>query len=149
MNTTSSKLRKLRAKKTQEQVAQDLGVSLSAYVKYENGIRVPRDDIKRRIATYYNSTVQDIFLVSSTRYVYRNNQKGEYMKKVTISLDELIGEVKDKTEHKKSNAERREELIELLFDYLKREIKIAEEKPYIDNTTAISELTSNLINLLA
>lgn len=71
------------------------------------------------------------------------------MKKVTISLDELIGEVEDKTEHKKSNAERREELIELLFDYLKREIKIAEEKPYIDNTTAISELTSNLINLLA
>ena len=61
MNTTSSKLRKLRAKKTQEQVAQDLGVSLSAYVKYENGIRVPRDDIKRRLATYYNSTVQDIF----------------------------------------------------------------------------------------
>ena len=61
MNTTSSKLRKLRAKKTQEQVAQDLGVSLSAYVKYENGIRVPRDDIKKRIATYYNSTVQDIF----------------------------------------------------------------------------------------
>lgn len=61
MNTTSSKLRKLRAKKTQEQVAQDLDVSLSAYVKYENGIRVPRDDIKRRIATYYNSTVQDIF----------------------------------------------------------------------------------------
>lgn len=71
------------------------------------------------------------------------------MKKVTISLDELIGEVEDKTEHKKSNAERREELIELLFDYLKREIKIAEEKPYIDNTTAISKLTSNLINLLA
>lgn len=61
MNTTSSKLRKLRSKKTQEQVAQDLGVSLSAYVKYENGIRVPRDDIKKRIATYYNSTVQDIF----------------------------------------------------------------------------------------
>ena len=57
----SSKLRKLRAKKTQEQVARDLGVSLSAYVKYENGIRVPRDDIKKRIATYYNSTVQDIF----------------------------------------------------------------------------------------
>lgn len=61
MNTISSKLRKLRAEKTQEQVAQDLGVSLSAYVKYENGIRVPRDDIKKRIATYYNSTVQDIF----------------------------------------------------------------------------------------
>lgn len=61
MNTTSSQLRKLRAKKTQEQVARDLGVSLSAYVKYENGIRVPRDDIKKRIATYYNSTVQDIF----------------------------------------------------------------------------------------
>ena len=66
------------------------------------------------------------------------------MKKVTISLNELIGEVEEMSKEKK-----KEELIELLFDYLKREIKIAEEKPYIDNTTAISELTSNLINLLA
>lgn len=66
------------------------------------------------------------------------------MRKVTISLNELIGEVEEMNKEKK-----KEELIELLFDYLKREIKIAEEKPYIDNTTAISELTSNLINLLA
>lgn len=71
------------------------------------------------------------------------------MKKVTISLDELIGEVEDKTEEEMNKEKKKEELIELLFDYLKREIKIAEEKPYLDNTTAISKLTSNLINLLA
>lgn len=61
MSTTSEKLVKLRGDKTQGEVATAIGVSLSAYKKYENGERVPRDSIKRRIADYYNVTVQFIF----------------------------------------------------------------------------------------
>ncbi len=61
MNTISKKLVKLRGDKTQEEVATAIGVSLSAYKKYEKGERVPRDSIKRRIADYYNVTVQFIF----------------------------------------------------------------------------------------
>lgn len=51
----------LRGEKPREDVAKDLGISLSALAMYERGERSPRDEIKIRIANYYHSTVQDIF----------------------------------------------------------------------------------------
>ncbi|MFV0598204.1 MAG: helix-turn-helix transcriptional regulator [Bacteroidales bacterium] len=55
------RLIELRGGKTQEEVANDLGISRSAIAMYESGERVPRDNIKVKLATYYESTVQDIF----------------------------------------------------------------------------------------
>lgn len=55
------KLQALRGNKSQECVARDLGISTSAMIKYENGERIPRDEIKLKIASYYGTTVQDIF----------------------------------------------------------------------------------------
>ena len=55
------KLATLRGKKSMPEVAESLGVSLSAYVKYERNERVPRDEIKVKIANYYGKTVQEIF----------------------------------------------------------------------------------------
>lgn len=57
----ASRLIKLRDKKNREDVANDLGISLSALQMYENGQRVPRDEIKIKIANYYGKTVQEIF----------------------------------------------------------------------------------------
>ncbi|MCY9434196.1 helix-turn-helix transcriptional regulator [Bacillus haynesii] len=51
----------LRAEKPRTQVANDLGISVSALQMYENGHRIPRDEIKVRLASYYNKTVQEIF----------------------------------------------------------------------------------------
>ena len=48
--------------KTAEAVADDLGISISSYNKYEQGIRTPRDEIKERIANYYNSSIASIFI---------------------------------------------------------------------------------------
>lgn len=56
-----NRLRALRGKKSQEDVANDLGISFSAYSKYEQGIRIPRDEIKVKIAKYYHKSVQSIF----------------------------------------------------------------------------------------
>ena len=56
-----SKLRELRGNQRKRAVAKAVGVSESAYVKYERGERVPRDDDKVRIASYFNKTVQEIF----------------------------------------------------------------------------------------
>lgn len=53
----------LRGDKTQEAVAIDLGISKSAIAMYEKGERVPRDNIKLKIARYYNLSVQSIFFV--------------------------------------------------------------------------------------
>lgn len=47
--------------KSREEVAKDIGVSVSALQMYENGQRVPRDDIKIKLAEYFNTTVQEIF----------------------------------------------------------------------------------------
>lgn len=55
------KMRELRGDKSQSLVAKDLMISDSALSSYENDERVPRDDVKKRIAEYYNTTVQEIF----------------------------------------------------------------------------------------
>lgn len=55
------KLLHLRGKKSRESVAKSLGISMSTLQMYENGQRIPRDEIKMKIAQYYNSNVEEIF----------------------------------------------------------------------------------------
>lgn len=59
--TTAEKLVKARGKRSREEVAVALGISASAVAMYETGARVPRDEIKVRIADYYGRTVQELF----------------------------------------------------------------------------------------
>ena len=59
-------LKKLRGDKSIEQVANDLGISRSAITMYETEARVPRDEIKVKLADYYNSSVQDIFFANDS-----------------------------------------------------------------------------------
>ena len=56
-----SKLRELRGDRSQAEVAKALMISGSALSAYETGERVPRDDVKRRIAKFYGKTVGEIF----------------------------------------------------------------------------------------
>ena len=58
------KLVLLRGEEAREAVAKSLGISISTLQMYENGQRVPRDEIKIKIARYYNSNVEDIFFDS-------------------------------------------------------------------------------------
>lgn len=57
------KLKALRAgkKKTQQEAANELKITKSALAMYEKDNRVPRDEIKTRIAAYYGESVQSIF----------------------------------------------------------------------------------------
>lgn len=59
--TAGEKLKELRGDRSQAEVAKAVMVSDSAISSYENDERVPRDDVKKRLAKYYESTVQDIF----------------------------------------------------------------------------------------
>lgn len=59
--SAGDKMRTLRGNKSQEQVAEALGIPVSTYASYEQGARIPRDSMKRKIADYYNRTVQFIF----------------------------------------------------------------------------------------
>lgn len=52
---------KLRGKRTQAEVADRLGIGQSTYAMYETGERIPRDEIKIKIAGLYKKSVQSIF----------------------------------------------------------------------------------------
>lgn len=54
-------LTSLRGKRTQEEVAEAVGISVSALSMYETGNRIPRDNIKIRLAAYYGQPVHKIF----------------------------------------------------------------------------------------
>lgn len=60
------KLISLRGDRSREDVSTAVKISVSALQMYENGQRVPRDEIKVRLAEYYNTTVQDIFFSHKT-----------------------------------------------------------------------------------
>ena len=53
-------LRKERGE-TLSDVANAVGTSQSAISMYENGIRIPRDAIKKKLSTHFNVSVEQIF----------------------------------------------------------------------------------------
>lgn len=55
------RLVKLRGSKKQEEVVKAVGISRSALSMYECGERIPRDEIKVKLATYYQTTVEELF----------------------------------------------------------------------------------------
>lgn len=61
LSIIGSRLRMLRGNKRSKQVASDLGIPPSTLSMYEQGKRMPRDEIKIKIAKYYKKSVEDIF----------------------------------------------------------------------------------------
>ena len=58
--TTGMILRKLRGDRTQEEIAAILGITKSSWAMYERDERVPRDEVKIRIANFFGKTVQEL-----------------------------------------------------------------------------------------
>jgi DNA-binding XRE family transcriptional regulator len=56
-----AKLRELRGERTQQDIANALGVTAVAVSKWERGESMPSDALKVQIAELYDTTVQDIF----------------------------------------------------------------------------------------
>lgn len=59
----------LRNGRSREEVAKAVGISISTLQMYENGQRIPRDDIKIKLANFYGVTVQIIFFDSEQHEV--------------------------------------------------------------------------------
>lgn len=57
------RLRELRNQKgiTREEVSIATGITLRAIEGYEGGERVPRDEVKLKLADFYQKSVQEIF----------------------------------------------------------------------------------------
>lgn len=61
MNSVASRLIEARGDKTRKEVCEAVGISTSALSMYEIGQRVPRDEIKKKLAEFYKTTVQALF----------------------------------------------------------------------------------------
>ncbi len=63
MNQTliANRLKAYRGNMTQKEVADAVGVTPMAISQYESGERIPRDDVKVKIARLFNKTVDEIF----------------------------------------------------------------------------------------
>lgn len=61
MRRFSKILKRLRGEKPLVIVARSVGITPSALSNYESGIRVPRDQIKVKLANYYGVSVESIF----------------------------------------------------------------------------------------
>lgn len=66
--TTGMILRKLRGDRTQEEIAAILGITKSSWAMYERDERVPRDEVKIRIANFFGTTVQELFYTPIEHY---------------------------------------------------------------------------------
>ena len=55
------KLSDLRGNESRENVAKANGISISALSMYENGKRIPRDEIKVRLSKYYGVSIEELF----------------------------------------------------------------------------------------
>ena len=66
MEGFGKRIKQLRQAKelNQSQLAEELGVSTSAVSQYELEERIPRDETKIKIATFFNKNVSDIFFRS-------------------------------------------------------------------------------------
>ena len=58
------KLRTLRGEKTQQEIADAIGVTAMAISSYERGERIPNDEIKIKICSYFKKEVGEIFFAS-------------------------------------------------------------------------------------
>ena len=55
------RLMELRGERTQAETAKELNISVSALSMYERGERIPRDNIKIRIAALLQKPISEIF----------------------------------------------------------------------------------------
>ena len=51
----------LRGEKSQSEVAEAVGITQAALSMYERGERVPRDNVKIKLANYYDVSVAALF----------------------------------------------------------------------------------------
>ena len=60
------KIKNLREKNniSRENLANAVEISQSALSMYENGQRIPRDEVKLRIARFFNTSIEELFFTN-------------------------------------------------------------------------------------
>ncbi|WP_044640766.1 helix-turn-helix domain-containing protein [Risungbinella massiliensis] len=79
------RLKELRGKRTQEEVANDLGILRARYSHYENGRSEPDNETLQRMANYYHVTVDYLLGKSNDKH----NHLDQYIKEKIEAIPDL------------------------------------------------------------
>ncbi len=92
MSTISEKIKLLREELnlTQSQLAEKLGIATSSISQYESGDRIPSDDIKIKMAKFFDVSLDFLMGLSDIRNPYVFFTLSEYFNSLT---EEEINEV--------------------------------------------------------
>lgn len=60
--TFGEKLKELRGNRSQDEIAQELGITKNSLTMYENDERAPSDEVIIRMAHFFNKSVYELFL---------------------------------------------------------------------------------------
>ena len=66
--TIGARLTYLRGEKSREEVAKAVGASERAIQSYEIGDRIPRDEMKVKLARYFGHTIEEIFFAENVHF---------------------------------------------------------------------------------
>lgn len=94
MDTLAKRIKNLREEKglSQKELANYLNISNSTLSQYESGVRVPSDDIKIKIARYFNVTTDYLLGNSNIKQLSRKDERD-----IQKYLDEMREDLKQGT----------------------------------------------------
>ena len=61
MTSVADRLREARGETPRNEVCKAVGISLNALMMYETGNRIPRDEIKVKLARFYGKSIEALF----------------------------------------------------------------------------------------
>ena len=100
-------------KKTQEEIANVIGVTRPAYTAYERGTRTPDYDVLKTLADYYEVSID--YLLGHKNDI--NNMDEE---KIDEELQEFIDNVKVWYKNEPKTSEEKLKLMKEMFDIIKK-----------------------------
>lgn len=100
-------------KKTQEEIANVIGVTRPAYTAYERGTRTPDYDVLKTLADYYEVSID--YLLG-----HKNDINNTDEEKIDEELQEFIDNVKVWYKNEPKTSEEKLKLMKEMFDIIKK-----------------------------
>ena len=119
-NELGKKIKLLREEKelSQLELAKILNISNSTLSQYEAGNRVPGDDIKKKIADYFNVSVDFLLGRTEERNPYTNDKDLDKIDKFLLELKEEME--KEELEFDETSPQELIETYKLLLEFKKK-----------------------------
>ena len=62
--TIAERIKEARGSRSRKEVCEAVGISVNALMMYENGKRIPRDEIKVKLARLYGRSIEELFFTT-------------------------------------------------------------------------------------